>query len=132
MARTVGIGIQSFEKLIENQYFYIDKTNFIKEWWENGDDVTLITRPRRFGKTLNMSMLERFLSIEYSGQEEIFEGLAIWSDEKYRKLQGTCPVIFLSFRGMFLANLFRFKRLAVQNNEIYHAAGVFRVRWATT
>ena len=97
MARTVGIGIQSFEKLIENQYFYIDKTNFIKEWWENGDDVTLITRPRRFGKTLNMSMLERFLSIEYSGQEEIFEGLAIWSDEKYRKLQGTCPVIFLSF-----------------------------------
>ena len=97
MARTVGIGIQSFEKLIENQYFYIDKTNFIKEWWENGDDVTLITRPRRFGKTLNMSMLERFLSIEYSGQGEIFEGLAIWSDEKYRKLQGTCPVIFLSF-----------------------------------
>ena len=97
MARTVGIGIQSFEKLIENQYFYIDKTNFIKEWWENGDDVTLITRPRRFGKTLNMSMLERFLSIEYSGQGEIFEGLAIWSDEKYQKLQGTCPVIFLSF-----------------------------------
>lgn len=97
MARTVGIGIQSFEKLIENQYFYIDKTNFIKEWWENGDDVTLITRPRRFGKTLNMNMLERFLSIEYSGQGEIFEGLAIWSDEKYQKLQGTCPVIFLSF-----------------------------------
>lgn len=97
MARTVGIGIQSFEKLIENQYFYIDKTHFIKEWWENGDDVTLITRPRRFGKTLNMSMLERFLSIEYAGQGEIFEGLAIWSDEKYRKFQGTCPVIFLSF-----------------------------------
>lgn len=97
MARTVGIGIQSFEKLIENQYFYIDKTNFIREWWENGDDVTLITRPRRFGKTLNMNMLERFLSIEYAGQGEIFEGLAIWSDEKYRKFQGTYPVIFLSF-----------------------------------
>ena len=67
MARTVGIGIQSFEKLISNQYFYVDKTNFIKEWWESGDDVTLITRPRRFGKTLNMNMLERFLSIEYAG-----------------------------------------------------------------
>ena len=97
MARTVGIGIQSFEKLISNQYFYIDKTNFIKEWWESGDDVTLITRPRRFGKTLNMNMLERFLSIEYAGQGEVFAGLSIWKDEKYRNLQGTWPVIFLSF-----------------------------------
>lgn len=97
MARTVGIGIQSFEKLIGNQYLYIDKTDFIREWWENGDDVTLITRPRRFGKTLNMNMLERFFSSEYAGQGEVFEGLAIWRDEKYRNLQGTCPVIFLSF-----------------------------------
>ena len=60
MERTVGIGIQSFDKIIEGNYFYIDKTLFIKEWWESGDDVTLITRPRRFGKTLNMSMLEHF------------------------------------------------------------------------
>ena len=97
MARTVGIGIQSFDKLIRNQYLYIDKTNFIREWWESGDDVTLITRPRRFGKTLNMNMLERFLSVEYAGQGEIFEGLSIWKDEKYRKLQGSMPVIFLSF-----------------------------------
>ena len=97
MARTVGIGIQSFEKLIENQYFYIDKTNFIKEWWENGDDVTLITRPRRFGKTLNMSMLEKFFSIQYAGQGELFQGLKIWEDEKYRKLQGTYPVLGISF-----------------------------------
>ncbi len=97
MARTVGIGIQSFEKILENQYFYIDKTNFIREWWERGDDVTLITRPRRFGKTLNMNMLERFLSIEYAGRGQIFEGLSIWEEEKYRMLQGTWPVIFLSF-----------------------------------
>ncbi len=68
--------------MVENQYFYIDKTNFVKEWWENGDDVTLITRPRRFGKTLNMNMLERFLSIEYAGRGEIFEGLAIWNTKK--------------------------------------------------
>ncbi len=97
MARTIGIGIQSFEKIIRNQYLYIDKTSFIRQWWESGDDVTLITRPRRFGKTLNMNMLERFLSVEYAGQGALFEGLSIWEDAKYRALQGTCPVIFLSF-----------------------------------
>ena len=100
MARTVGIGIQCFEKLITENSFYIDKTDFIRQWWENRDDVTLITRPRRFGKTLNMNMLERFLSIEYVGQGEIFEGLSIWKDEKYRNLQGTYPVLFLSFAGI--------------------------------
>lgn len=97
MARTVGIGIQSFEKIIENNCFYIDKTYFIKEWWENKDEVTLITRPRRFGKTLNMNMLERFFSVEYSGQGQVFEGLSIWGDGRYRNLQGTYPVIALSF-----------------------------------
>lgn len=97
MARIVGIGIQSFEKLIMNQYFYIDKTDFIREWWENGDEVTLITRPRRFGKTLNMNMVERFFSIEYKDQGSIFEDLSIWKSEMYQKLQGTYPVIFVSF-----------------------------------
>ena len=100
MARTVGIGIQSFEKIIKENSFYIDKTGFIRQWWENRDDVTLITRPRRFGKTLNMNMLERFLSVEYAGRGEIFDGLSIWKDEKYRNLQGTYPVIFLSFAGI--------------------------------
>ncbi len=97
MARTVGIGIQSFEKIIQNNCFYIDKTCFIREWWENQDEVTLITRPRRFGKTLNMNMLERFFSVEYRGQGQVFEGLFIWKDENYRDLQGTYPVIALSF-----------------------------------
>ena len=64
MARVVSVGTQNFEKLISNNCFYIDKTLFIKEWWENEDEVTLITRPRRFGKTLNMNMLERFWSVE--------------------------------------------------------------------
>ena len=64
MARTVAVGVQDFEKIVSNGYFYIDKTNFIKEWWESADEVTLITRPRRFGKTLNMNMLERFWSIK--------------------------------------------------------------------
>ncbi len=97
MARTVGIGIQSFEKIRENNYFYIDKTNFIKEWWENGDDVTLITRPRRFGKTLMMNTLEQFFSVKYKDRGDLFEGLFIWSDERFRSIQGTYPVIFLSF-----------------------------------
>lgn len=100
MARTVGIGIQNFEKLITENSFYIDKTYFIKEWWENRDDVTLIARPRRFGKTLNMNMLERFLSIEFAGQGEVFEGLSIWKEEKYRKIQGTYPVIMISFASV--------------------------------
>ncbi|MGN0482266.1 MAG: AAA family ATPase [Lachnospiraceae bacterium] len=97
MAKTVGIGVQSFEKLIEENLFYIDKTNFIKEWWESGDDVTLITRPRRFGKTITMSMLEAFFSVDYANRGELFEGLSIWKEEKYRELQGTYPVISLSF-----------------------------------
>ena len=97
MARTVGIGIQNFDKIIENQYFYIDKTSFIKEWWESGDDVTLITRPRRFGKTLNMSMVEEFFSIDYAKRGDLFQGLSIWEEEKFRKMQGTYPVISLSF-----------------------------------
>ena len=100
MTRTVGIGIQSFDKIRENNYFYIDKTSFIKEWWESGDDVTLITRPRRFGKTLNMSMAEDFFSIDYANRGDLFEGLSIWEEEKYRKLQGTYPVISLSFASV--------------------------------
>ena len=64
MARTVGIGLQSFEKIRENNCFYVDKTGFIKEWWENRDDVTLITRPRRFGKTLMMNTVEQFFSVK--------------------------------------------------------------------
>lgn len=100
MARTVSIGTQDFEQLIVNNCFYIDKTDFIREWWESQDSVTLITRPRRFGKTLNMSMLERFFSIRYQGQGDLFQKLAVWKDEKYRKIQGTYPVISLSFASV--------------------------------
>ena len=118
MARTVGIGHQDFSQLIQNNLFYVDKTRFIKEWWENGDAVTLITRPRRFGKTLNMSMLEQFFSLEYANRGDLFQGLAIWEekssdgensqggenppegDYKYRQLQGTYPVISLSFANV--------------------------------
>ena len=97
MAKTVAIGIQDFGEIREKDYFYIDKTAFIKEWWESGDSVTLIARPRRFGKTLNMSMIEQFFSIEYANRTNLFEGLHIWKDEKYHRIQGTYPVISLSF-----------------------------------
>ncbi len=100
----VNIGEQRFDRLIEQERFYIDKTNFIKEWWETSSTVTLITRPRRFGKTLNMSMLECFFSIRYAERSDLFEGLSIWEEEKYRQLQGTFPVIFLSFANVKASN----------------------------
>jgi len=108
MAKVVGIGIQDFRQIITNQYFYIDKTSFIKEWWENGDAVTLITRPRRFGKTLTMDMVRRFFSVEHKEDGAIFKEFSIWEDHKYRLLQGTYPVIFLSFsdiKGTSFANI---------------------------
>ena len=97
MTKTISIGNQGFDSIREKGCFYIDKTNFIKEWWESLDDVTLIARPRRFGKTLNMNMLNCFFSNKYAERGDLFEGLSIWKDEKYRELQGTYPVIFLSF-----------------------------------
>ena len=100
MAKVISIGNQSFESMRERDNFYVDKTSFIKEWWENEDIVTLITRPRRFGKTLNMNMLECFFSNQYKDRGDLFEGLDIWKEEKYCKLQGTYPVIFLSFAGI--------------------------------
>ena len=120
MARTVGIGTQSFETVREKNTFYVDKTSFIKEWWENQDDVTLITRPRRFGKTLNMDMIKCFFSNKYEGRRDLFEGLDIWEDEKYRELQGTYPVIFLSFAGI-KGNTFEVtqQQICIKISDIY-------------
>lgn len=100
MERRIAIGIQRFDTLRENNYFYIDKTDFIREWWEAGDAVTLITRPRRFGKTLNMSMVEQFFSQTYAEREDLFQGLKIWQEDHYQKLQGTYPVISVSFANV--------------------------------
>lgn len=96
MARTVGIGLQDFKKIRKQNVFLVDKTMFIKEWWENKDDVTLITRPRRFGKTLTLSMVEQYFSV-HNAATDIFQGMEIWNDEYYQQLQGTYPVIALSF-----------------------------------
>ncbi|EOS21730.1 hypothetical protein C804_05952 [Lachnospiraceae bacterium A4] len=116
-----GLGYQDFEEVRTQHIFYIDKTDFIREWWEYADKVTLITRPRRFGKTLNMSMTECFFSNKYAGRSDLFEGLSIWEEKssdgeyKYRKLQGIFPVIFLSFANVKAASyeemIFKFTRV---------------------
>ncbi|MBQ5988541.1 MAG: AAA family ATPase, partial [Oscillospiraceae bacterium] len=100
MPRKIGTGVQSFSKLRERGSFFVDKTEFISDWWNSDDDVTLITRPRRFGKTLNMSMLECFFSPEYAGRADLFEGLEVWNDEKMRELQGSWPVIFFTMAAI--------------------------------
>ena len=117
MARTVAIGIQDFKQIIKNDCFYVDKTDFIREWWDSRDSVTLIARPRRFGKTLNMSMLDYFFSNRYADKGQLFEGLSIWEDEKYRALQGTYPVISLSF-----ANVKELSDNAEENLSVDHKA----------
>ncbi len=121
MGRTVAIGIQNFAEVIEKNCFYVDKTNFIREWWESEDSVTLITRPRRFGKTLTMSMVEQFFSVNYAGRGDLFEGLSIWNEEKYRSLQGTYPVISLSFANVketdFKITSYRIRQLLMKAYE---------------
>ena len=93
-----------FEDIRKENRFYVDKTEFIREWWESGDSITLIMRPRRFGKTLNMDMLKCFFSNQYADSEDLFEVLTIWQDEKYRSIQGTYPVIYLSFADVKQTN----------------------------
>ena len=139
MARTVGIGIQDFEKIIKNNYFYVDKTNFIKEWWESGDDVTLISRPRRFGKTLNLNMLEYFFSLKHKRRDDLFEKLSIWNDEKYRQLQGSYPVLNISFANVkernfdmtrlkiyqLIRNLYSDYEFLLESDKLYESDKIF-------
>ena len=100
MARPVNIGEQSFEDLIRDKTFYVDKTDFIAKWYCSGDSVTLITRPRRFGKTLTLDMMNCFFSVRYKDQAELFSGLKVSEDKDIMALQGTMPVIYLSFTGI--------------------------------
>ena len=127
MARDIAIGIQDFSKIREKNCFYVDKTAFIREWWESNDDVTLIARPRRFGKTLNMSMLECFFSVEYANRGDLFEGLSVWESDTYRMLQGTYPVISLSFANVketdFNTTSYRIRQLLM---KVYEKHGFLR------
>ena len=114
MKQKVPVGIQEFDRLIERDLFYIDKTDFIREWWESETQVTLITRPRRFGKTLTLSMVNCFFSREYAGRSDLFEGLSIWTHTKYHELQGTYPVVYLSFAGIKGRDVDEMKRMVRQ------------------
>ncbi|MDE6887495.1 MAG: ATP-binding protein [Eubacterium sp.] len=116
MAKTVAIGLDRFDEVIRGNYFYVDKTAWIREWWEKGDKVTLITRPRRFGKTLGMSMLEQFFAVNGVQSSELFQGLKIWKDEKYQKLQGTYPVISISFASIKEHN---YENIRKRMNQIF-------------
>ncbi len=97
MARTVSIGAQGYAELRERGYFLVDKTQFIGDWWRSADQVTLICRPRRFGKTLNMSMVECFFSSRYENRADLFNGMDVWTKPGLRAEQGTWPVISVSF-----------------------------------
>lgn len=96
----ISVGNQDFATIISNNYFYVDKTDFIKKWWESADTVTLITRPRRFGKTLNLSMLDCFFSNRYDNGKELFKLLKIWDYPQYRALCNQYPVLFISFASI--------------------------------
>ena len=124
MAATISIGYQEFDDVIRQNLFYVDKTSFIKEWWGSGDKVTLLTRPRRFGKTLTMSMLEQFFSVEYAGSD-LFYGLDIWKDEAYRKLQGAYPVISISFSNIKESSFLETKRKIGKMIEILYRSYSF-------
>lgn len=117
MSQTVSLGAQDFAYIRENDCFLVDKTDFIREWWENKDVVTLITRPRRFGKTLNLNMMECFFSVSYANRHDLFEGLSIWNREEYHELQGTYPVIYLSFANI-KGNTFQAVREGIIQNLV--------------
>ncbi|MCD7717365.1 MAG: ATP-binding protein [Lachnospiraceae bacterium] len=100
MLKKAALGITEFEDVIGRNAFYVDKTYFISDWYNSLDQVTLITRPRRFGKTLTLNMVETFFSPRFKGRGDLFDGLLIWEDEEFRKLQGTIPVINFSLANV--------------------------------
>ncbi|MBO6307789.1 MAG: AAA family ATPase [Oribacterium sp.] len=116
MLKTVGLGLQDYEKVITENVFYVDKTNFITEWWNSKDDVTLITRPRRFGKTLMLSTVEKFFSVRQGNNEELFKGSNVSEDTEMMKECGKWPVLFVSFASIKREN---FKGALVQFNQLF-------------
>ncbi|WP_044974716.1 AAA family ATPase [Ruminococcus sp. HUN007] len=130
MLKEIATGTSDFCKIRERNNFLVDKTLFIKEWWNKADEVTLITRPRRFGKTLNMSMLECFFSTDYKNRSDLFEGLKISEYPEIMKFQGTIPVIALSFSTVKNDKVFEMKNNIasiikihyIRNNEIVHGS----------
>ena len=100
MHKPLPIGISDFKKVIEDGYAYVDKTLLIEELVEKGTEVALIPRLRRFGKTLNLSMLRYFFEKGKEDTSYLFKDLKIWKNEKYRTLQGQFPVIFITLKDI--------------------------------
>ncbi len=111
--RRLPVGLENFHQVMKDNYYYVDKTGLISELLRNGGMVNLFIRPRRFGKTLNMSMLEHFFSIE--GDQSIFDGLEISKDTKLcEEHMGKYPVIFVSLKGINAGSYDTAFRLAVE------------------
>lgn len=101
MKKLIPIGIDDFKTLIEEDYYFVDKSLLIKEFIKNAADIVLIPRPRRFGKTLNMSMVKYFFDINRKEEDkELFNGLNIENEEEMMMLQGKYPVLFISFKDL--------------------------------
>src|SRR3990167_1648004 len=100
MNKPLPIGISDFKELLDGGYAYVDKTLLIQEIIEKGTKVALIPRLRRFGKTLNLSMLRYFFEKTDEDTSYLFKGLKIWQHEKCRSLQGQFPVIFISLKDV--------------------------------
>ncbi len=97
---SIPIGVDDYKKLIDKGSVYVDKTLLIKEFWEDGSEIVLTPRPRRFGKTLNLSMLKYFFERTKQSNACLFEKTNIWKDPKYRDLQGQYPVISITLKDV--------------------------------
>lgn len=119
--KPLPIGVEDFKRLVDNGYYFIDKTLMIKELLENKETVNLFTRPRRFGKTLNMSMLQRFFEATEKSNAYLFDGLKIVAYPEYMAYQGQYPVISVSLKSMKQASytnaFYMYKNLIAKEYE---------------
>lgn len=119
--KPLPIGVEDFKRLVDNEYYFIDKTLMIKELLENKETVNLFTRPRRFGKTLNMSMLQRFFEATEKSNAYLFDGLKIAAYPEYMAYQGQYPVISISLKSMKQASytdaFYMYKNLIAKEYE---------------
>ncbi len=119
--KPLPIGVEDFKRLVDNEYYFVDKTLMIKELLENKETVNLFTRPRRFGKTLNMSMLQRFFEATAKSNAYLFDGLKIAAYPEYMAYQGQYPVISISLKSMKQASytdaFYMYKNLIAKEYE---------------
>src|SRR3990167_2449987 len=100
LKKPLPIGKYDYKKVIDGNYTYIDKTLLIKEFCESGSEVVLITRPRRFGKSISLSMLRYFFEKTEQSTAYLFERANIWKEKGFKELQGTYPIIHISFKDI--------------------------------